>query len=1119
MANIKPYTDAIQTAVYGEQVRSSIIDALTKVNDDNNSYIDIKNDIIDAKDDVDEKYASFNTVYEEAKTTKSQLQTTINNANTAKSQLNTTTTNANTAKSQLQTTINNANTAKTQLESSASAAVSDVNSAITRANTAKTNLDNSNITAAATNQNLQASITSATSAKTALDGSVSTANVSKADLDSTITAANTTKGQVIQEIDSKTTQSISEVNAAKNELAMVVGSVPSVATTTNNELTAKCTRSGIEIMHIKGKTEQPSGKPVPNSEYPLSLNSVKFDKIVVMGKNFGVFPNVGLSSARVSRYKQLCDGTISLTATGEDAYIGGVEGKGISYDPAKGKLIPIPEGATDVYVNGFNGPFNGMYITFYDRNKLSLGYSNISYRLSIPSDAQYLSYRCGVSNSISGKTYEGKVVLSFSPIEITDWEPPYYEEIKLLQPIVLRSCATGEYDEYLGDEKILRRCKEYVVNPETVNVHQQTTSGLFCFNTPFISDLKGLNQEGRMNVFCNRSSAYDTNTENSAFIYTTADLSNQLFAFLPSSIKTIQEGQNYLANNEYRFIYPLAEPYIETIDMPILPSTDSECTAFLINSQAYTGGMYENLPVETDVTWRPCPLSDPIRKVIENESSIDAMMQFQKTGKLYQTVIPKFAQSNSTSCVKTLDNEGMNASPSTDTTAGTDDYIASGELLFQWRNCNYVRESDGFAVPTAFEGEPDYATSGAVDVGVFFPTFYYSYLEKDDGYYLTVSDTPNDEWQLKPAEPAVRQDGTVMPYFILSKYPSVIASDGKLRSQPGLAVDRFHSYQNMVTKYGAKGEGYRGAGAFRWTMQYIWILIKYAQKSGQNVFSGCTNSNYQYPAATQSSEAHDYIVVTSAQAGNINLGDCVIVGYPTSLSNGSANLDRSVSSMYALVNSKRVTSKETLSDGKVAIHIAGASFTTQDRAAIGSNNVAAHVYITSMGRFTGETDQVKGRFDGSYISNASGKYGFRIQGIEYADGVYNIPSDVIMIKKSDFTIDVYKCKSWDARKNSESDVTAFFTKVGTIPKAPDTSGYGDWWIGDAMISGHVLFPFKAGSSDSTGTGDRFYHGGNSTGTREAPEGGYIRNDSSAGPCSVSGGTGPSGASWYFASAD
>ena len=66
MANIKEYTDAIQNAVYGEQVRGSIINALNKVNDDNNSYAAIKTSIEATKAEVDATVAEFDQTAENA---------------------------------------------------------------------------------------------------------------------------------------------------------------------------------------------------------------------------------------------------------------------------------------------------------------------------------------------------------------------------------------------------------------------------------------------------------------------------------------------------------------------------------------------------------------------------------------------------------------------------------------------------------------------------------------------------------------------------------------------------------------------------------------------------------------------------------------------------------------------------------------------------------------------------------------------------------------------------------------------------------------------------------------------------------------------------------------------
>ena len=59
MANIDPYIEQIQNAVYGEEVRSSIINSLKKVNDDNESYAALKKDVIAAKDTVVEQVSEF----------------------------------------------------------------------------------------------------------------------------------------------------------------------------------------------------------------------------------------------------------------------------------------------------------------------------------------------------------------------------------------------------------------------------------------------------------------------------------------------------------------------------------------------------------------------------------------------------------------------------------------------------------------------------------------------------------------------------------------------------------------------------------------------------------------------------------------------------------------------------------------------------------------------------------------------------------------------------------------------------------------------------------------------------------------------------------------------------
>lgn len=122
MANIKPYTDEIANAVYGEEVRSSIINALNKVNDDNNSYQDIKNQIVASKDDVNEAVAEFDAKVASAQDATTALIDATSKGNTAKSALDSAITSANTARTNLVSATSSANNAESTLKSATSTA-------------------------------------------------------------------------------------------------------------------------------------------------------------------------------------------------------------------------------------------------------------------------------------------------------------------------------------------------------------------------------------------------------------------------------------------------------------------------------------------------------------------------------------------------------------------------------------------------------------------------------------------------------------------------------------------------------------------------------------------------------------------------------------------------------------------------------------------------------------------------------------------------------------------------------------------------------------------------------------------------------------------------------------
>ena len=220
MANIQPYIDQILNAVYGEEVRSSIVNALEKVNDDNNSYADLKKEVIAAKDAVDKDVDAVQQKLNTASTALTNLQNATSAANTAKTNLQNATNTANTAKANLTNATSTANTTKSNVEAATNAA----NTAISNAGVAKTNLEKVITSATTAQSNLQGVIDNANQIKGQLDSSNATAVTSKKNLDSAISDASTAKSQLQEVINSADSikKALSDViltaNTAKSNL-------------------------------------------------------------------------------------------------------------------------------------------------------------------------------------------------------------------------------------------------------------------------------------------------------------------------------------------------------------------------------------------------------------------------------------------------------------------------------------------------------------------------------------------------------------------------------------------------------------------------------------------------------------------------------------------------------------------------------------------------------------------------------------------------------------------------------------------------------------------------------------------------------------------------------------
>ena len=506
------------------------------------------------------------------------------------------------------------------------------------------------------------------------------------------------------------------------------------------------------------------------------------------------------------------------------------------------------------------------------------------------------------------------------------------------------------------------------------------------------------------------------------------------------------------------------------------------------------------------------------------EKSIENYYALRRTGKIYQTKLWKFIANPSSSGEKLLDNAGLVFEPSTDTEEGQDDYLNGQNPLFEWVNVNYIRDADGAPRPTAIEGMSNYKTTGAVDVGTMQMSFWWKWDASNAEYDLiTISDTPHPELGLVPWPECVKEDGTMVPWCIGSKYISGTASDGKLRSQPGLKPARNQSHNNMITNYQSKGSGYWGAGAVRNTFQIVFNAIKGNTKNSQNLYAGVTNWDIQYEASIQSEDSHTYFPVTNAQAENIPVGCYVSVGYGGN-NDGTVNNDRAQGTIHAYVDDVKVINKVALDDGaNTAIYLDipdESAFNTQPH--VYTESFSAPIMLSSMHARSGTTDSVLGHHDGSPVSNTDGKHAYRVQGREYAVGGYIIASDTVMDLQPDFTKKVYVAPKGTAHSSSDATIRSTYTHIGTIPAAA-AGNNADWWIGDFELNADLggWWPSAGGSGSSQGTGDRYYADGvgATSGMREYLQGGYPGVGSSAGSACLHCGRYLDGGSWHFLACD
>lgn len=499
-----------------------------------------------------------------------------------------------------------------------------------------------------------------------------------------------------------------------------------------------------------------------------------------------------------------------------------------------------------------------------------------------------------------------------------------------------------------------------------------------------------------------------------------------------------------------------------------------------------------------------------------DERILEAFFGSMRNGKVYQTEVYLTETNPTSDGVKTLANANMVCEPSTDTVEGRDDYEGIG--IFNWFNCNYVTDDYGRKIPTAIDGWGNgYKNDGSVDVGVIAMTPYWSVIEKNGKQIWTLSDTPNDNYGLIPWETARKEDGTYASYVIHSKYVSGLGTDGLLRSFSGSKPARNQCYNNMIDSYQRKGKGCYGAGKERDMYVILYEVIKYATKNEQKIFKGTTSYNLQFSASIQRETKETYFPLTNSQASQIVVGSYVSVGYGSKNTGNTVNNDRGVGTIHQYADDVKVLRIEDIDENNKAVYLdIEEGFTTTPVAL--SDTLNAQIMLSTMHWWSGTTDKVIGKHDGSMGSNTDGKHPFRVMGIECSVGGYIVYSDSVMVFKEDYSKDVYIAPRGVKHVKDEATIKSTYKLIGNMPG----NGGTDWWIGDIGVDMETCswFAKAVGKSDSQGWGDKCYAGGKSTsGTREDLGRGILWLGSSGGSVFVHCWYWLGGSGWYYLGCD
>lgn len=482
-----------------------------------------------------------------------------------------------------------------------------------------------------------------------------------------------------------------------------------------------------------------------------------------------------------------------------------------------------------------------------------------------------------------------------------------------------------------------------------------------------------------------------------------------------------------------------------------------------------------------------------------------------------------FATNNSSSCTKLYDNVGLSITPGTDSVAEVNNY----PKIFESIDCNYIN-INGEDIITSLKGMSNYGETPSEiqdvtidgvtytpDVGTIHFSRYEKYGINSSGKFeYSMSWIPKEDYNL--IDLGKDKNGNFKPYFIIAKCVAGYDSNGKIRSAFGLdpacqlngtttgTEDVSHpmSYTACINEFHARGDYYSAAlmSEYGFIMRDFWL--KFATRNTQSIMAGNTSNNYQYAVATAETGVHR-VVLTNAQAANIDLLSCVSVG-----DRGTAtNNDRINKYLHNICKSARVIAKETVDTDHTALILDHANF-----------NTTSTTYVSTMHERSGYSKFVRGRY-GSPINNTNGKHGMVFNGIEIAVGGYEVAGNAILdIVNSSGKREVYVTNNATKLSSTVSTIKSTYAKSSLSIQPTTLNAWNYITRYDYDLTNGLMVPTEAGQSGSgtsTGFADGLYVDNATSGQRECLWLGYLNDNGAAGLSCFTTSIGVSSGYWYI----